>query len=108
ADWIADQPALRAILATADRVEPDLDFPALEQGLEQRRLTWPTNTEAGRAALIWQLLQQIAETDRTTPGDHPPYVFAFGSNIADATREFVERLISPLFDYFTEQVGQDS
>jgi hypothetical protein len=109
ADWIADQPALRAILTAAERVEPDLNFSAWNQNLMQRRIEWPTSTEAGRASLIWQLLQHIAEANRVGPDDPTsPYVFAFGGNLSDATRELVERVISPLFDYLSEQVGLES
>ena len=71
ADWIAGQPALRSILTAADRAERDIDFGTWEENLRQRRIEWPTNTEAGRAALIWQLLQHIAEGVRTDPGRDP-------------------------------------
>lgn len=109
ADWIADQPALRAILTAAERVEPDLNFSAWNQNLLQRRIEWPPSTGAGRASLIWQLLQHISEANRVDPNDvTSPYVFAFGGNLSDATRELVERVISPLFDYLSEQVGLES
>lgn len=110
ADWIAGQPALRALLAASEQVEPDLDFTSWNQNLQQRlMLEWPTSTEAGRASLIWRLLGHITEADRTGPGDPMmSYIFTFGSNRSDATRELVERLISPLFDYLSEQVGQES
>jgi hypothetical protein len=110
ADWIAGQPTLRAILTTAERAEPALDFAAWDEGLKKMRLLqWPTSTEAGRASLIWQLLRNIADSDRAGPGDPMrPYTFAFGSNAHDAIRQLVERLISPLFDYLSEQVGQES
>lgn len=107
-DWIASQPALRAILATAERVEPDLDYSKWEETLKQRQLVWPSKTEAGRATLIWQLLQQTAESDRGVQQEMPPYLFTFGSRAPDAARELVERLVAPLFDYLSDQVGQDS
>lgn len=109
ADWIADQPTLCAILTAAERVESALDFVAWDRNLRQQRIEWSISTEAGRASLIWQLLLHISEADRTGSSDPTrPYVFAFGDNLSDATRELVQRLISPLFDYLSEQVGQES
>lgn len=86
ADWVANHPALRSILTAAERVEPDLDFLVWDQNLQkQRMLEWPTNTEAGRASLIWHLLRHIAEADRTGPGDPMlSYISTFGGNLRDA------------------------
>lgn len=107
-DWIASQALLDAIFVTAARIEPDLDFAAWEQQLRNHTLAWPTNTEAGRAWLVWQLLQKVAEADRA--GEHDPlqvYLWRFGDRLPDAIRAFAERVLVPMFNYLSDQVGQD-
>jgi hypothetical protein len=69
-DWIAQRPALRAILAEIERAEPSLDHGSLTLALQQagsglsRSFHWPSQNEAGRACLIWHLMQSIAADDR--------------------------------------------
>lgn len=110
-NWISTQPALRAILAEAG--DPGLDFDAWEQSLVQggsERL-WPTGTETGRASLIWRLMRHIADADVT--GESYPvggYVLGIseGGDLNDQTRTFAQRVLQPLFDFLSEQVGAES
>jgi hypothetical protein len=118
ANWISQQPALHAILAEAERAEPGLSFEQWERALHvpHSGLNWPSRTEAGRASLAWQLMQQVA-------GDTPPafgrigglvqdycsaFALASGGNIHAKAQQFVERIIGPLIDYLEQQVGAES
>lgn len=112
-NWITSQPALRAILMEAERGEPELDFDAWEQSLVQHsgERLWPTETEAGRASLIWRLMRHIADAE--VAGEAYPvqgYAFALseGGDLNDSTRTFAQRVLQPLFDFLTEQVGAES
>jgi hypothetical protein len=116
-NWISQQSALRAILAEAEQAEPGLNFEQWEMRLHTLHsgLNWPSRTEAGRASLAWQLMQQVA---RDTP---PPlgqigglvqtYTSAFtlgGGNIHDKAHQFVDRIIGPLIEFLEQQVGAES
>jgi hypothetical protein len=117
--WIEQQPALRAILTGAERAEPGIDHDGLASALRQgggglgRSFRWPSQTEEGRAALIWHLMRHIAAEDRDGT-DGPQIVInyaralASGSNMNDMWREFAERILRPLFDYLDERVGAES
>jgi hypothetical protein len=110
-DWINRQPALRAVLAEAALVEPDLDFEAFEQGLRGgQRLSWTSQSEEGRAVLAWKLMQHIADEERAGHGDDAidPYLFAFNGNLNDQTRELAERVFAPLFNFLGERIGAES
>jgi hypothetical protein len=118
-DWIARRPALSAILAEAERAEPGLDHGSLASALQQagsglaRSFHWPSQNEAGRACLIWHLMQNIAADDRAgTDGPRIVITYAHGvtghSNINDKWREFAERILRPLFDYLDERIGAES
>lgn len=107
-DWIASQALLDAIIVTAARIEPDLDFVAWAQQLRNHTLAWSTNTEAGRAWLVWQLLRKVGEADRA--GAHDPlqvYLWRFDDSLPDAMRAFAEPVLVPMFNYLSDQVGQD-
>lgn len=117
--WIEQQPALRAILAEAERTEPGVDHDGLGSALLQgggglgRSFRWPSQTEAGRAALIWHLMRRIAAEDRDgTEGTRIVINYAHAvsshSNMNDMWREFAERILRPLFDYLDERVGAES
>ena len=110
--WLSGQPALRAILVEAESTEPWLDFAEWEEGLhtDYFGLTWPCETEAGRAALAWRLLEHISYM---RPGSIPlrPYALAVsagGEDFHTLAREFVKVIVTPLFDYLQEQVGAES
>jgi hypothetical protein len=118
-DWISQQAALRAVLAEAEQAEPGLDPGALVSALDQggagisRYFRWPSQSEGGRALLIWQLMLRIAADD-AAGGEGPRIVinYAHGltgnSKFDDMWREFAERIIRPLFDYVDERIGAES
>ncbi|MCX9193121.1 hypothetical protein C3Y87_17210 [Carbonactinospora thermoautotrophica] len=115
-DWIDRQPALRALLAEAERAEPDLDFDAFQTSLSNRygTFSWPSRTEEGRAPLVWKLMRHIAEADtgEGNTGEDPVRRFASGysraRNLQDCWREFTEDILQPLFDFLSERVGAES
>jgi hypothetical protein len=116
--WIEQQPALRAILAETELAEPGLDPDSLISALRNggrglsRRFEWPSQTEAGRAYLVWRLMGQITADDETL--DSTRIVINYGHSVSDHTnvndtwREFAERILRPLFDYLGERIGEES
>jgi len=117
--WIEQQPALRGILAEAERAEPDLDRDGLGNALSQggsglgRSFRWPNQTEAGRAMLVWHLMRRMAAEDRDGT-DGPRIVITYAhavsseTNMTDMWREFAERILRPMFDYLDERAGAES
>lgn len=107
--WIAAQPQLVALLADAARVEPDLDLDHWVQAAGQGGLSWSSTTEEGRATLTWAMIKAVADDENQ---DRVEITYGQGishsTNLNDRTREFVERIYAPLFDYLTEQVGTES
>jgi hypothetical protein len=118
-DWIDRQPALRAILAEAQRAEPDLDPEALVSALRDggrglsRSFRWPSQAETGRAFLIWHLMRRIAAED-CDENAADRMVLNYGSavsyhtNVNDKWRDLASRTMRPLFDYLSERVGRES
>ncbi|MEV7010230.1 hypothetical protein [Streptosporangium sp. NPDC051022] len=108
-DWIATQPPLVAILAEAQRAEPDLDLDEFIKSFE-RVFTWSSRTEEGQAALIWKLMQQVADEDRKGEGSRQT-IISYASTLSsrrdlnDNWREFAERVLAPLFEFLSERVG---
>ncbi|WKU03738.1 hypothetical protein [Micromonospora sp. HUAS LYJ1] len=111
-EWVKKQPALRAAIAEAEQVEPDIDFASFLSGLNNRDLAWPTSTEEGRAVLVWRLMQHIADDDAKHGSNGravPHMAFATGErNLNDGWRKFVEVALAPFFDYLSERVGEES
>jgi hypothetical protein len=110
-DWINRQPALRAVLAEADLVEPDLDFVGFEEGLPGgQRLSWTSRSEEGRAVLVWKLMQHIADDERAGGGHDAIYAYSseFGGNLNDQVHELARVVFAPLFDFLVERVGAES
>ncbi|WP_210594291.1 hypothetical protein [Streptomyces sp. GESEQ-35] len=72
ADWIGKQPLLTAIIAEARHVE---EQPPLTEWLGQCEnsvgMVWPTETEAGRAVLSWNLLSELEWADPSSNGHSP-------------------------------------
>lgn len=117
--WIEQQPTLRALLVEAERAEPGLDPDGLITALEQggtglsRSFRWPSETEAGRAALVWHLMRRIAAQDQDgTEGTHIAMTYgrvvSGEQRIDDRWRQFAERILRPLFDYLDERIGGES
>jgi hypothetical protein len=113
--WIDRQPALRAILAEAGRAEPDLDPQALVSALTNGSgmFRWPSQTEDGRAFIIWQFMRHIAAEDES-PAVTGQLVMTYGlavrrsSRFSEIWRDLSERILRPLFDYLSERVGEES
>ncbi|WP_148086562.1 hypothetical protein [Micromonospora sp. HM5-17] len=111
-DWVKNQPALRAALAEAERIEPDLDFAAFLSRLEARKLSWTSKTEEGRAVLAWRLMEHIADDDikHGANGRVARYmaIATLARNLNDGWRQFAEMVLSPFFDFLSERVGAES
>jgi len=117
--WIDQQPALRAVLAEAERAEAGLHPDALVSALQGggsglgRQFRWPSQTESGRTCLIWHLMRRIAADD-SDGTDSPRIVINYAhavtdhSNMNDMWRAFAERILRPLFDYLGERIGAES
>ncbi|MEU4390324.1 hypothetical protein [Kribbella sp. NPDC023855] len=114
-NWLKSRPALLAILTEADSVEPDLDFEAFRRSFNDYGATfvWPSRTEAGRASLVWRLMQQMVadiangiDSDRI--GINYASSFTRKTNLNDAWRDFTEQILQPMFDYLTEHVAAES
>jgi hypothetical protein len=116
-DWIAGQPALRAILTEAELAEPGLDHDSLVAALQgtgglARHFRWPSEKEAGRADLVWHLMRRISDDDRTGIGGDQIVIsytrsISSGPELAEMWREFAERILRPLFDYLDERIGAE-
>jgi hypothetical protein len=109
--WLTAQPALHGLLAEAAQQEAGPDLQKFKEGFDySTQFSWPTRTEAGRASLIWQLMQEIAEQDAQDPraaGNTAPR-YSGRSNYQDGWREFAQEVLQPLFDFLSEQVGTQS
>lgn len=107
-DWVSSQPALRAILNEISTAEPDVTLDDWEQTCGQsQNLVWLTRTETGRARLIWEWLNSVAQSDA------PIYQrlmlqISGDTNIDAMVREVTQAVVMPLFDYLTERVGTES
>lgn len=107
-DWIEKQTLLRLILDSAQENSPDISVDSwLELCATNRRLTWPSGlSEEGRAALIWQFLQQVID-DSELPR-RVGHVISSENNLDASVRFLTESLVAPLFDFLSEQVGTGS
>jgi len=107
-DWIRGQPALRSLIAEVASAEQDVDAGEWIKSLQGHgNLEWPTTTEAGRARLIWELLQEMTGLgDRATL--HFQHTVSNASDLNDAARDVTETLVEPLFDYLAERIGNES
>jgi hypothetical protein len=110
ASWIQSQPLIMNVLHEAGTVEADLDVQAFVSSVltNSRDLQWPASTEGGQATLIWAVMRQI-ELDALAQSDRRSfYTLGRQQKLQDGWQDFVERLISPLFDYLLERLGQYS
>lgn len=110
ANWIESQPSLVSILKEAAEIESDLDIPSFVDPIlsTARDLNWPSRTEDGQAALIWAVMKRIASDVATRPNGTSIYTLGMNRGLQESWREFVERIISPLFDYLLERLTQYS
>ena len=109
-EWIEHQPALRAILAEAELVEPHLDFDGFHASFEQMLgdLAWPSTTLEGRVTLVWNVMRRIATADTAGRGQSLTDYYVFGvvgPGADNMWRTFTEQVIQPLFDFLDEHVG---
>ncbi|MER5385964.1 hypothetical protein ABT040_37925 [Streptomyces sp. NPDC002688] len=110
-NWINSQPALKGLLEEAARKELDLDREKFRTGLSRSgRFFWPSQTEEGRATLVWELMQDIAGKDAEDPeaGWHVASEYHMARSIQDSWREFAEDILQPFFDFLGERVGAES
>ncbi|MEU9271972.1 hypothetical protein AB0E04_42205 [Streptomyces sp. NPDC048251] len=109
--WINSQPALKGLLEEASRAEPGVDRERFRTGLTRSgRFVWPSRTEQGRAALIWELMQDIASKEASNPdvGLRTAIGYSMQRRHQDSWREFAEDILQPLFDFLSERVGAES
>ncbi|TQJ37025.1 hypothetical protein [Streptomyces sp. SLBN-115] len=109
--WINSQPALKGLLEEASRAEPGVDRERFRTGLTRSgRFVWPSRTEQGRAALIWELMQDIASKEASNPdvGLRTAIGYSMQKRHQDSWREFAEDILQPLFDFLSERVGAES
>ncbi|MFG2792893.1 hypothetical protein [Streptomyces sp. NPDC048419] len=110
--WINKQPALLGLLAEAGREEPDVDaqYETFTQGLgPAEQFSWPSNTEEGRATLVWRLMQEVAEQDKTNPNYGWQLASGYSrGDLADSWREFTEDILQHLFNYLGDRIGSQS
>ncbi|WP_030274520.1 hypothetical protein [Streptomyces sp. NRRL B-24484] len=107
ANWISAQPVLMAILDEARHVEepPPVD-PWLQECERETGIVWPTETEEGRAALIWDLLR----TSGDQAADHAGDIFARAgnSNYDHMVRRMAAEAFRPLFVWLIQQLRRRS
>lgn len=105
--WIENQPLLRSILAEAHNEEPDLDVDEwLNRAFSIRGLIqdpWPSRTSGGRAVLIWKLMQTMSQP--ASDAEPIKLVWSVSGTPNGEWREVAQFMLAPLFDYLTEQVG---
>ncbi|MEV6507806.1 hypothetical protein AB0M61_17045 [Streptomyces sp. NPDC051642] len=109
--WINSQPALTGLLEEAARAEPNMDRERFRTGLTRRgQFVWHSRTEEGRAVLIWDLMQHIAEQEADNPeiGWQTASSYSMSGRPQDSWRDFTEDILQPLFDYLSERVGAES
>lgn len=108
-NFLRDDPLLKSLLEEAARVEPDLDvdgwIDSFQGGGWRRGVDWPHQTEGGQATLIWRLINNLADRDEDA---RLGVGFMGERNIHDGVRRFTEVVLSPLFDYLVERVGNQS
>ena len=76
-----------------------------------RAFRWPSQTEGGRAFLIWQLMRRISgedndQTDSTAMVSTYARAVTWNSNFSGRWRDLAERVLRLLFDYLGERVGK--
>ncbi|MFD0425296.1 hypothetical protein [Streptomyces parvus] len=109
--WINSQPALRGLLEEAAQAEQDLDYERFRAGMDgDLQFIWCSQTEEGRATLIWRLMQDIAQGEATNPSSGWRIASGYSNkrNIQDSWREFAEDILQPFFDFLSERVGAES
>jgi hypothetical protein len=99
-------PALRAIIDSVVRAEPDLDADEwIEKRFTYGSYEWP-DTEAGRAKLAWRMIERMATGKSEAVG--LAHSFSYERNINAGVREMTEKAIEPFIEYLEERIGSES
>lgn len=102
-NWINAQPELRAILAEAERVEPVLNYEVSEV------FQWSGRTEAGRAWLVWRLMNDVATgTETGAKYQIVDHLLQNSTSPHVVFQRFAKQVLKPLFDYLGDQVEHGS
>lgn len=109
-DWIRQQPAVMAIIAEAEQEVPEFDLDEFKMVLNSTRniIPWPAYvvTDAGRAAISWRILADIADSSTHQKDASRQYVRAFSVRDNQGSYEvFVDLALRPFFEYAIEHVG---
>jgi len=106
-DWMSRQPSIRALLDEIATQDAEISVNEwVMQIHNQQGLFWPTTSEAGRANLIWRVLRdKVPATDQAW---HLAQGISGQSNVNAMMREFTERVVTPLFDFLGERIGDES
>jgi len=120
-DWISKRPELRAILAEAEQAEPDLDVETWRTSLTgSEEFTWsPSRTEPGRAWLVWQLMNHIADREQAGATyqvrdygelftDRVSALLGVKAQNNHQVQAFVQQAFGPFFHYLSDQVSLGS
>jgi len=103
--FILETPALKAIIDSANRHQPDLD-PArwVSEKFGRYQLDWPASEE-GRSKVVWHLINRWADGEDAT---QVAWSLSTEKNADAALREMTQLVIEPLVDYLQERLGTDS
>jgi hypothetical protein len=104
--FILDVPALRAIVESIGRSEPELDPDQwIAEKFEWQSYDFP-ETELGRAKVVWRLLERFA--DGSSDAFQTAHSFSYEQNINASVREMTEKLVEPFIEFLEERLGSES
>jgi hypothetical protein len=103
--FILGTPALRAIVETLERSEPDLDPDQwVADHFDNQGYDWPPS-ETGRAKVVWRLINRWADGEDAFNLSHS---FSHERNIDSALRIVTESTVEPFVEYLEERLGSES
>jgi hypothetical protein len=104
--FVLKVPALRSIVESISRSEPDLDADEwIQEKFADQSYQFP-DTEEGRAKVIWRVIEHLA--DGTFQAMHVARSFSNDRNVNALVREMTEKLIEPFIEYIEERLGSES
>lgn len=104
--FILGIPALRAIIETINRAEPDLDPDKwINEEFTGRSYDWP-ESEVGRAKVVWRLIEKFASGESTVLG--VGHAFSYETNLSAIVRDVTEKAIEPFVEYLEERISSES
>ncbi|WP_218108392.1 hypothetical protein, partial [Actinacidiphila rubida] len=108
ADWIGKQPLLAAIIAEARHVEEPPPLPGwLDKCEEELGMVWPTDTEEGRAVLLWNLLSSL-QPDQAEDLAVRIYSRTHDRDIDNMVRRLADEAFTPLFEWLAGRLQSRS